>query len=649
MKRIGSHIRRGDAGFTIIESVVALFVLVVGILSTFVLVEVANSRSAGTRAQEGATNLARELTEQVRTLRFAQLTAADLPGALQAKPGLADGSAAAGWQIVRRGYTFTVAPAVCSIDDFKDGYGDHSAGGFCPDSSTSDNKDAKPEDFRRVRMDVSWSEKGVNRTVRLSATMSSTGQSTGMPVSALWLASPTSPDNAGTATDPVIVTAASPLTFTATAPSTASSLTWTLDGQVMSPAAVRAANGTDWTFSWDVAGRSDGYYTIGAQAVDANGVVGPERTIKVQLLRKVPAAPTGVVGGFNTVMRNGASVEVAELRWLASPERNVVGYRVYRPDGTLACPGDMATLSLETSCIDFSPPAMSATNLKYGVRAVYRDVNGQLQQSLPGEVTLDGNTRVRVAKKLGLKTTTDNTATNCTGTTKQDMSDGYTGETTATFGGPSISFCSEAFQAGDGLPAQTYTFTASVTYAGAKNGCSLTAYLGRNGNQSLSDVVFVKASGTNSYSWSFTTLAASTLNAGDRLTVNLAWDTADRDCAPDMTVLRYAGTGADLGVLAFQADVTKSGITRPPAPSGLKAATQADGTVLLSWTAPTSGDVAFYRIYKGGTEYTQRLGTTGSATEVTFVDTDPQGTFDYYVTSVSSKLAESTYVGPVRP
>ncbi len=229
------------------------------------------------------------------------------------------------------------------------------------------------------------------------------------------------------------------------------------------------------------------------------------------------------------------------------------------------------------------------------------------------------------------------------------MVDGYTGGTTATFGGPSISFCSEAFAAGDGLPAQTYTFAASIAYGGTKNGCQLTAYLGRNGNKSLADVVTVKALGTNTYSWSFSTTGPSTLNAGDRLTIHLAWDTVDKDCASTTTVLRYAGTGVDLGLLTFDAVVTMSGITRPPAPTGLTAANQADGTVLLSWTAPTSGAVAFYRVYKGGTDYTQRLGTTGSATEVTFVDTDPQGTHDYYVTSVSSKLAESTYVGPVRP
>ncbi len=324
----------------------------------------------------------------------------------------------------------------------------------------------------------------------------------------------------------------------------------------------------------------------------------------------------------------------------------MIGYRVYRPDGTLVCPGDMATLSLGTSCIDFTPVPQTATDRTYSVVALYRDTSMAIRESAKTTYTINPPmTTSTTTQRLGLKTTTLNTATNCRAGTQRDMEDGFTGGATgATFSGSGakITFCSAPFAAGDILPAQTYTFQANVSYSGTGGGCFTVAEIQRNGSGGVAAGRTIKASGL--VEWSFTTTAGTTLNAGDRLNLTLSWD-IHPNC--NLTVLSYAAS-PEPGRLTFKATTTKS--TKPSAPTGLTATTQADGTVLLSWTAPSDGSAAFYRIYKGGREYTQRMpDTTGSGTETTYVDTDPQGTNDYYVTSVNPTLTESDFLGPVSP
>jgi len=87
---------------------------------------------------------------------------------------------------------------------------------------------------------------------------------------------------------------------------------------------------------------------------------------------------------------------------------------------------------------------------------------------------------------------------------------------------------------------------------------------------------------------------------------------------------------------------------RPAAPSGLAAQTVNDQTE-LSWTAPASGTVRFYRIYRDGTEvgYSDRYDRT-SQDETTYDDTDPgTATHRYWVTAVNSSFNESLAIGPV--
>jgi hypothetical protein len=83
----------------------------------------------------------------------------------------------------------------------------------------------------------------------------------------------------------------------------------------------------------------------------------------------------------------------------------------------------------------------------------------------------------------------------------------------------------------------------------------------------------------------------------------------------------------------------------PSAPEKLNLAKNADGSVTLDWSAPKSGEVSFYRIYRGSTNYPSRYDVTGATS---YTDTDATEEHSYWVTAVNSKLTESAILGPVK-
>src|SRR5260221_12279942 len=97
-----------EAGFGLVETLVASVVLVIGLLGVFTMLEVADAGNASARAREGGTNLAREVLEQARAVPFAQVQPTTLAATLQAQPGLAS-TGTGNWTISRRGFTYTVA------------------------------------------------------------------------------------------------------------------------------------------------------------------------------------------------------------------------------------------------------------------------------------------------------------------------------------------------------------------------------------------------------------------------------------------------------------------------------------------------------------------------------------------------------------
>ena len=66
---------RDQRGFTLVEVMVAIFILLVGVLGVVSMVDGANAVTSKTRAREGGTNIARSVIEISRSVRYRDLTA----------------------------------------------------------------------------------------------------------------------------------------------------------------------------------------------------------------------------------------------------------------------------------------------------------------------------------------------------------------------------------------------------------------------------------------------------------------------------------------------------------------------------------------------------------------------------------------------
>jgi type IV pilus modification protein PilV len=385
LMRAGSraqHGLRSERGLTLIEVLVAAIVLAVGLTAMFGLLNTSVKASYSTRAREGATNLARQILEDARTIPYAQMSHTSIEGQLQAMNGLADASSAAGWQVVQRGVTYTVTPSECSIDDPKSPAATSvPADTFCKDPG--EEEPPKNEDLKRITVKVTWVAQGRSPEVGQVLTLTAAGEAPGLSASALKLSEPKAGGVGtgviGLATAPVVEQqpTGNTLTFSVQAPKGTTGISWSLEG-VRQTSAPTFVSGTEWTFSWPIPlpGVSDGTYQVAAEAIDSTGVYGPPISISVTLIRSVPAAPKIVYGGFNEINVSGKNTTVVELQWQANSERNVIGYRVYT-EGRLVCPGNLATLSLSVSCIDLNlPPNATESNRTYSVVALYRKAEG---------------------------------------------------------------------------------------------------------------------------------------------------------------------------------------------------------------------------------------------------------------------------------
>jgi prepilin-type N-terminal cleavage/methylation domain-containing protein len=511
---------RDQRGFTMIEVVVAMAILLVGLLGTAALLNGATFASASSQAREQGTNLSRELVEAARSIPYDQLTPASVAVQVQAKSALGDDlPSTAGWQIRRRGITYTVAVGACAVDDPQDGTGAHDAGTFCAsgvgattpaqcaaalgtdgsiqgvagasslavgdcgidlnlDGTVDDlteaavpcapgscpapsTADAAPDDYKRIVVLVRWARGSGARYVLQSATVPNPGSAAGPAVTAIDPPSDTVLD--GTS-----------VTFTATTSRTPNTVGWLVDGNAK---AGGTGSGTTWSWTWSLGsiGTSqpaegevlDGSYLVSAKAFDAYGVYGPARAATVTIDRRRPYAPVRAYGG-----RNGS---VVEIEWAANQEHDTVGYRVYRHPASGADVPICSTTS-QLACQDTSPP--DADTLTYYVVALDKDL------SLVGQPEREG------------------------------------------------------------------------------------------------------------------------------------------DHSAPITVTR-----------AFD----------PPGPPTALTATTVDATsTLVTWTAPATGSVAFYRIYRDGTSYADRYDST-AGTETTYTDKDTNGApHTYYVTAVNDQLAESS-------
>src|SRR5918994_649279 len=105
-----------ESGFTLVELLVAAFILVVGMAGAFSLLNGANRATTTNNARVGGTNLARELLEDARSVDYDSLKPATMDTALKDKSG----TSGPPWKVTRRGIDFTVTTEVCTFDDPKD-------------------------------------------------------------------------------------------------------------------------------------------------------------------------------------------------------------------------------------------------------------------------------------------------------------------------------------------------------------------------------------------------------------------------------------------------------------------------------------------------------------------------------------------------
>jgi prepilin-type N-terminal cleavage/methylation domain-containing protein len=349
----------GERGFTLVEVLVAIMILLVGVLGVVSMVEGANAVTSKTKAREGGTNVARSIIEVSRSIRYRDLTANELLDALGSRPGLADVKpGVTGYTIASRNVNYEVTLTVCSLDDPRDNLGQHTGPvAYCIDTdvpAVGVNDDRNPDDYKRVRVTLNWSTRQVNHSITQTSAIINPVGGLGPSVTSLV---PTNVSN----TDPIQLTtiAQNQIDFHVTTSSSAEGVKWSVGGE---PKGTAAGSSTNWDFTWKL-DKADGTplyhdctYVVQADAFDAQDRAGTPRARTVIVNRRAPFAPTGFDGG-----RNGSSGFV-DLQWVQNPECDVKGYRVYRSgtDGVLGtaitCIGETIDITEDIKCLD-DPPA----------------------------------------------------------------------------------------------------------------------------------------------------------------------------------------------------------------------------------------------------------------------------------------------------
>jgi prepilin-type N-terminal cleavage/methylation domain-containing protein len=363
-----------DDGFTLVEIMVASFVLLVGMLGVVALLNGALRTTSVNIERVGATNIARELVERTRGLDYDDMTGGLVVTRLQAA-GLGSGTP---WTIVRRGVTYTITTSSCTFDDPADGLAATPPANVCSPQPTGTTGDSNGEDFRRTSFTVSWVQRG-GKPVSVTQATLVVNPSGGLGPRIISY-SPI------TATGPSAVTT-NVSTFTINWTTTpATTLRWVVDDGASGGSSTGT---TSFQTIWDIGTSGsgseilDGTYEISAQAYDDRDIAGEAKRAQVEINRRQPYAPPAFDGGHDT--RLGDWVD---LQWSPNRERDIQGYRVFwaGANGTIGdgddaqvCPGPTVTAPLSTtvtSCTDLTPPSGPT---KYYVVAVDRDTSATPQ------------------------------------------------------------------------------------------------------------------------------------------------------------------------------------------------------------------------------------------------------------------------------
>jgi prepilin-type N-terminal cleavage/methylation domain-containing protein len=374
---------RDERGFTLIEVMVTMLILVIGIAGAIALIDGASARTLATKEREAGNALTREVIEAARSVPYRQLTPTTSVATLQAIPGLEDTVPGGTWTVMRRNQTYTITLSVCSVDDDQDGLGDTAGGNFCTGGAATD--DRNPDDYKRITVDVSWTRGGTTRSIRQAGIVSNEASSSGPSVEF------TNQDPSG---DEILSSSTTDVKFTVQAEDDAVSIRFAVDGVLLDTASASTA-----TFKWDINNGGvhvpDGTYIVSVTAFDLEGIPGPTRSKTIRLNRDVPVAPADVFGGWNPRADFTDAQDIVEIIWARNTEPDVTGYRVYRAAGDVLVPGcDFTTDPGRTECRDLSPPA--GASIDYYVVALDQDPSTGLPREGAHSTTL---TAVRATTK----------------------------------------------------------------------------------------------------------------------------------------------------------------------------------------------------------------------------------------------------------
>ena len=345
---------REEAGFTLIEVLVASMILVTGLLAVFGMLVTASHASATNRTRQAETSLAKEAIENIRSVGYAQLLPTTLAATLAPQ---IPGSTVSGstLSVTRSIYSFNVSFTACSLDDFNDGYGDHnsppiSGGSWCSDVAPNGATDTNPDDYKRVSVTVTAIGARTAPTIQQTVLIYA-GPTRGPAVNCLSI-SATCPG-----ADQIVKTGSS-LAFNVTTTSPASAVQWLVNGSPPAAGQIPAGsvdpyapttNPSQFTWSFPPA---DGTYTIAAIGYDTSGKPGTRSTLQVTLNRHQALPPTTVNAGWN------GQINGVDIQWVPSVDQDVQYYRVYHQYG--ASPAAVVAGCSQvngTSCTDLSAPS----------------------------------------------------------------------------------------------------------------------------------------------------------------------------------------------------------------------------------------------------------------------------------------------------
>ncbi|MCE9642921.1 MAG: carboxypeptidase regulatory-like domain-containing protein [Candidatus Andersenbacteria bacterium] len=142
------------SGFTLLEVVIAGFVLGTVVVGIFSMITLTLKASHDGQLRIIATGLANEKMEQIRNLPYASVGTVG---------GIPSGSIPQTQQVTRNGQTFTVATDIRYIDDSYDG------------TATSNPPDTVNTDYKQARVEVTWASSLPSRSVLLIAQVAPSG------------------------------------------------------------------------------------------------------------------------------------------------------------------------------------------------------------------------------------------------------------------------------------------------------------------------------------------------------------------------------------------------------------------------------------------------------------------------------------------